>query len=298
MFETDRLLAEQVSARIRLLEPFARNKSFTDLFTEQQHPTGTTIFRPGDHSTSFVIVAGGELTLTAEGNPKRYLLIKGDHFGADSLLNPCLHHYTGSINSPEDLKLLRLEDSAFLNFLSAHQAEGELLPVNYNWSKEIREREVRNFTPEELMQREKMMVGVSQVRLFQGLSTSEKEDVVDLLQERQFPKDHIIFNQDEEADGMYLLESGEIAIQMLHDGSVTDLYTFHPGDYFGEMALLSDQPHSARALVLSEQGAITYFLSKENFERFLAENLNVMRPFVNLMSRRLAETSNFANQPH
>ena len=67
------------------------------------------------------------------------------------------------------------------------------------------------------------------------------------------------------------------------------LSVFGEGDYFGEMALLSDQPRSATMTVVGDAELLV--LVKDTFERFLATNVNVMRQFVNLMSRRLAETS-------
>lgn len=92
-------------------------------------------------------------------------------------------------------------------------------------------------------------------------------------------------------DGLYLLEQGQVIAQQTHDGASVDLTTFNPGDYFGEMALLSGAPRSFRTTVTSDEGANLFFVPKEHFERFLAANLNVMRQFINLMSRRLAEIS-------
>src|SRR5207244_11262384 len=73
------------------------------------------------------------------------------------------------------------------------------------------------------------------------------------------------------------------------EGPEKVLCCFGEGDYCVEMALLSDQPRTATVTVVGD--AELLMLPKDVFERFLASNLNVMRQFVNLMSRRLAETN-------
>lgn len=153
-------------------------------------------------------------------------------------------------------------------------------------------------TPEELEKRRRMMACLSQVRSFIDLSEADKEELVDLLQEQQPPKGHIVFEQGDEADGLYLLERGEVVAQIAEGEKFRDMTTFKGRDYFGEMALLSDDPRSARALITSEEGATMYFLPRAGFERFLlTRHVSVMRQFVSSMSSRLAEEAEIQIPP-
>src|SRR5438067_2777821 len=127
------------------------------------------------------------------------------------------------------------------------------------------------------------------VRLFSNLAVDDLEAVNELLQLKRFRKGSVIFEQGDEGDALYIVESGRAKVAIKdEEGREKILSVFGEGDYFGEMALLSDQPRSATVTVVGDADMLR--LPKEAFERFLASNLNVMRQFVNLMSKRLAET--------
>lgn len=134
---------------------------------------------------------------------------------------------------------------------------------------------------------------LKRVRLFQGLTDEDLEIVSELVQQKRFRKGSVIFEQGNAGDSLYIIESGRVKAAIKdEEGREKILGVFGQGDYFGEMALLSDQPRSATMTVVGDAELLE--LSKESFERFLASNVNVMRQFVGLMSRRLAETSAMA----
>ena len=112
----------------------------------------------------------------------------------------------------------------------------------------------------------------------------------DLLQERRYRKGAVVFEQGDDGDALYIIESGRVKAAIKDEQSREKILgVFGEGDYFGEMALLSDQPRSASMTVVGDAELLV--LPKEAFERFLASNLPVMRQFVNIMSRRLAESN-------
>lgn len=128
------------------------------------------------------------------------------------------------------------------------------------------------------------------VRLFNGLSLDDLVAIDDLLQERRFRKGTVVFEQGDEGDALYIIENGRVKAAIKDDQNREKILgVFGEGDYFGEMALLSDQPRSASMTVVGDAELLV--LPKEAFERFLASNLPVMRQFVNIMSRRLAESN-------
>ena len=131
------------------------------------------------------------------------------------------------------------------------------------------------------------------VRLFSGLAEDDLESLNDLLVEKRYRKGTEVFHQGGEGDALFIVEAGRVKASAEDDqGREKILSIFGEGDYFGEMALLSDQPRSATLTVVGDAELLV--LSKEAFERFLATNLGVMRQFVGLMSHRLAETSQLA----
>jgi len=65
------------------------------------------------------------------------------------------------------------------------------------------------------------------------------------IQNQHFEKGDVVFRQGDLGDSVYVIEQGECDVIKERDGSEELLATLKPGDYFGEMALLSDQSRNA-----------------------------------------------------
>lgn len=127
---------------------------------------------------------------------------------------------------------------------------------------------------------------LSKTPVFQEFPPTHLDLIANLMETRQKNPGEAVFDTGEAADGLYIVVSGEVKA-ILHPSLTRGIY--HPGDSFGEMALISDQPRSFAALATEKTQL--YFLSKESFEQFLSQNLDMMRIFVLSMSKRLVETS-------
>ena len=77
----------------------------------------------------------------------------------------------------------------------------------------------------------------------------------------RYEPDQWVFRQGDEGDCMYFIRSGEVEVVLEEDGTV--LNRLGKGDYFGEMALLSESPRSATVrAITSVEVAI---LGRKNF---------------------------------
>lgn len=79
---------------------------------------------------------------------------------------------------------------------------------------------------------------------------------------RNYRQGDIILRQNEEADGMYVIYSGKVEVEM--DGNI--IAHLEEGDFFGEMGTLLRQPRSATIRAISVD-LKTHFLSKETFDQ-------------------------------
>ncbi len=79
---------------------------------------------------------------------------------------------------------------------------------------------------------------------------------------RKYKKNDIVLRQNEEADGMYIINSGNVSVDI--DGEHVTM--LEKDDFFGEMGLMLHQPRNATIKVVSDE-LVTQFLSKENFEK-------------------------------
>jgi len=99
------------------------------------------------------------------------------------------------------------------------------------------------------------------------------------------------FHEGDQASGMFVLESGRVAIMREWQGQQLCLHRLGRGDCFGEMALMDLLPRSASVQALDDCSAIEitaehlYELSRQDLEQFALIQMNMGRE----VSRRLRD---------
>ncbi|MEZ5613847.1 MAG: cyclic nucleotide-binding domain-containing protein [Rhodocyclaceae bacterium] len=83
--------------------------------------------------------------------------------------------------------------------------------------------------------------------LFSTLSPRELKTVDGLLHERSFLQDEVIFDQGEEGQALYIIESGKVLICRQGQPTGGRIAELGPGRLFGELALLDNSPRAAQA---------------------------------------------------
>jgi signal-transduction protein with cAMP-binding, CBS, and nucleotidyltransferase domain len=81
---------------------------------------------------------------------------------------------------------------------------------------------------------------------FAGLSSLELARLVPELEERCYGPGAVVFSQGDPPDGLYIIRRGQARVLVREaNGTETLLATLGPPEYFGEMALVSDEAPSA-----------------------------------------------------
>ena len=86
-----------------------------------------------------------------------------------------------------------------------------------------------------------------ELSLFSSLSPRELKTVDGLLHERSFLKDEVIFDQGEEGQALYIIESGKVLICRQGQSAAGRIAELGSGRLFGELALLDNSPRAAQA---------------------------------------------------
>lgn len=107
-----------------------------------------------------------------------------------------------------------------------------------------------------------------------------------------FPEGETILLEKAEGPGLFIIQRGEVTIlKKLPNGQEEILSRLAPGEFFGEVSLVTDLPTTARALATEE--TVCLFLPKEEFvplmETMPSLEAKVMRRFVATLARRLFE---------
>ena len=95
------------------------------------------------------------------------------------------------------------------------------------------------------------------VPIFEHLTAKELSEVVRLTHERIYKKDEHVFKKLAPAEGMYVILDGGVLIT--DSDSETIFATLESGDFFGELALLDEEPRSASAISTMPSRLIGFF---------------------------------------
>jgi NTE family protein len=126
------------------------------------------------------------------------------------------------------------------------------------------------------------------IPLFSCLSAAELDAVADLFSEVSCRKGETICREGEEGDSFFVILSGELEVRTGPDGERV-IGRLGPGDFVGEMALLTGGKRSATVTVA--RGGKLLVLDRTTFERYFRRNPKVLEYFARVLSQRLVATS-------
>jgi len=127
---------------------------------------------------------------------------------------------------------------------------------------------------------------LKEVPLFSSIPDSQIQKIAACFLTKTYKKDTLIFNQGDESDAMYIIRSGAVLIHSDKGGETVIQIELRRGEFFGEMALLSDIPRSASASVSLD--ATIFCLKKRDFNNLLKENRHIGLFLSRLYARRLS----------
>ena len=84
---------------------------------------------------------------------------------------------------------------------------------------------------------------LQKVPLFSQLSPPDLQRVVDVARERAYPRNSVILFEDDPGDALYVVAGGQVKVVLIgEDGREVILSVLGEGEFFGEMALIDDEP--------------------------------------------------------
>ena len=107
------------------------------------------------------------------------------------------------------------------------------------------------------------------IPFFAGLSDEDLQAIIGMIQMEYFAADHVIFEKGDAGDIMYIIKRGQV--QVLRDNTI--LAVLHDGQFFGEMALVSDEPRNATIKTVTDVEVLT--LKKDDFKNLLQTNPSI-----------------------
>ncbi len=134
--------------------------------------------------------------------------------------------------------------------------------------------------------------------LFKRLTARELRELDELLHERSYQKDEVIFDEGDEGLGLFIVLSGRAKVVSSHGALQRLAPEFGPGDFFGELALFEEAQRTARALALEQTQVLTLF--RREFFSLLERDQGMGVKILFELSRTVVWRSRklLASQPH
>ncbi len=129
------------------------------------------------------------------------------------------------------------------------------------------------------------------IKLFEGVKKRQLIHVLESLQERTYLKGETIFAQGDIGRALFIVFSGKIALARVDAATQKSevIAEVHPGEFFGEMALLEEMPRTATAYALEDTKVFMLFKIKLDSLLFSRPHIgvNIAAQLAKIMSARL-----------
>lgn len=104
---------------------------------------------------------------------------------------------------------------------------------------------------------------------------------------KEFPRGALLFREGDPGKEMYVLQSGRVAISKTVRDVEKVLAVLGPGEFFGEMAIISNKPRNASARV--EDDARLLVIDPKTFEAMIRGNAEIAVRMIKKLAERLSD---------
>ena len=126
--------------------------------------------------------------------------------------------------------------------------------------------------------------------LFKDISDEARQKVASRLLIEEIPKGLFITKKDIPLACLYIIKKGHVqAIEVNVEGAEIALADYFPGDYFGEMSLLTGEPSGVTTKAVEDTEVLVLY--KMHFDEVLHDNPAINRHFITLLSQRVRKVN-------
>ncbi len=124
-------------------------------------------------------------------------------------------------------------------------------------------------TPE----KRKSVERLRQLDVFRDLSFNEALELEELLHERVYEKDEIIFEEGDMGHGIFVVVSGKVRVDPNHESLKEAALEFGPGEMLGELSLFEEAPRFATVVAVERTVMVALF--RAEFSSLLTKNTKI-----------------------
>ncbi|XP_042521797.1 cAMP-dependent protein kinase type II-alpha regulatory subunit [Dipodomys spectabilis] len=136
---------------------------------------------------------------------------------------------------------------------------------------------------------------IESVPLLKSLEVSERMKIVDVIGEKVYKDGERIIAQGDKADSFFIIESGEVSILIRSKTKTSkdagsqevEIARCHKGQYFGELALVTNKPRAASAYAVGDVKCLV--MDVQAFERLLGPCMDIMKRNISNYEEQLVK---------
>ena len=130
---------------------------------------------------------------------------------------------------------------------------------------------------------------LSRVQIFSGLSAADLGRLLEIVSERTYRRDEVVFHAGDPGSTLFILKTGSVKIAICSsDGREDILKVLYPGDFFGEMSILDGQHRSATVRAVEKSASLV--ITREQFVELIVDYPQIALNMLTMMCRRIRKT--------
>jgi len=262
-------------------EKYPRTELFSDLSHEEfiavvekvdpiDVSPDTLIINEGDEGDSIFIVASGEVKVFRVDERGNEIWITnmtdGDFFGEFGFFSDARR--IASVKSITEATLLELSKKDVDSIIEKHPGVKNILFEFY-----------KNRVLDTL-------IAISPI--FSPLSVEERRELVRSFAPKEFKKGEVIIKEQDEGDKMYFVRSGEVEVSTEKDGGVISLAKLGPGDFFGEVSVITEKPRTASVTALTDVNLVE--VARNDIQEEIRTHPEILEILNRYISMRVEDT--------
>ena len=221
-----------------------QTKMIYDVMKRKRVKAGEAVIRQGDPGDEFYVLELGELVVSIEkdGNVFEVLRYRPNPTGA----NPCFGELALMYSKPRAATVKALTD-------------GILWAIDRRSFRQILKTSSSKY----------MLRTLRTVEVFKSLTVGQLQRLTEILTEVTYKPGEYVITQGDVGDTFFIVVEGSAkVVKNISDGGTKDLGTIFQGQYFGERALLKDEPRAANVIAADEgeQDLRCMRISKADFD--------------------------------
>jgi CRP-like cAMP-binding protein len=107
--------------------------------------------------------------------------------------------------------------------------------------------------------------------------------------ELHLPKGTMLFKQGDAGEEMFVIARGRVRLTLIQEDHEKEVDLLGPGDFFGELSLLSGAPRTASAQIVEDATLVS--IRRDAFAMMMQDDLDVVFRMMNVLGQRLTHAN-------